>query len=40
MKKLAFVLAAALIVPAVQAADMTEDQKTLYALGAVLGTQV
>lgn len=40
MKKFAFVLAAALIVPAVYAADMTEDQKTLYALGTVLGQQV
>ncbi|MBS1208371.1 MAG: FKBP-type peptidyl-prolyl cis-trans isomerase FkpA precursor [Proteobacteria bacterium] len=39
MKKLAFVLAAALMIPAVQAADMTEDQKTLYALGSVLGQQ-
>jgi len=39
MKKFAFVLAAALIIPAVQAADMTEDQKTLYALGTVLGQQ-
>ena len=40
MKKLALVAALAVLLPAAQAADMTEDQKTLYALGAVLGKQV
>ena len=39
MKKFACVLAAALIAPAVFAADMTEEQKTFYAVGAMLGMQ-
>lgn len=40
MKKFAFALAAIVLMPAVHAADMTDEQKTLYALGAVLGQQV
>jgi FKBP-type peptidyl-prolyl cis-trans isomerase FkpA len=40
MKKFAFALAAIVLVPAVHAADMTDEQKTLYALGTVLGRQV
>lgn len=40
MKKFAFALAASVLVPAVHAADMTDEQKTFYALGAVLGQQV
>lgn len=40
MKKFAFVLVAALCAPLVNAADMTDDQKTLYALGNVLGQQI
>lgn len=39
MKKFVLALAVAVALPA-QAADMTEDQKTFYALGAVLGQQV
>ncbi|MDQ7990467.1 MAG: FKBP-type peptidyl-prolyl cis-trans isomerase [Candidatus Dactylopiibacterium sp.] len=40
MKKLAIALALAALMPAARAADMTEEQKTLYALGAVLGNQI
>jgi FKBP-type peptidyl-prolyl cis-trans isomerase FkpA len=39
MKKIALITALLLALPAL-AADMTDDQKTLYALGAVLGQQV
>ena len=39
MKKLAVLICLSLMLPAVHAADMTEDQKTLYALGVVLGQQ-
>ena len=39
MKKLVLIAALTLALP-LQAADMTEDQKTMYALGAVLGQQV
>ncbi len=40
MKKFAFALASIVLVPAVFAADMTDEQKTFYALGTVLGQQV
>ncbi|MFT4172642.1 MAG: FKBP-type peptidyl-prolyl cis-trans isomerase [Rhodocyclaceae bacterium] len=39
MKTLIAALALALAVPAAVAADMTEDQKTLYAIGLVMGQQ-
>lgn len=39
MKQLAIVLALSLALP-LQAAEMSEDQKTLYALGVVMGQQV
>ena len=39
MKKLAVLICLSLMLPAVHAADMTEAQKTLYALGVVLGQQ-
>jgi FKBP-type peptidyl-prolyl cis-trans isomerase FkpA len=39
MKKLAVLICLSLMLPAVHAAEMTEDQKTLYALGVVLGQQ-
>lgn len=40
MKKLALVAAMLLLLPVAHANEMTEDQKTLYALGLVLGKQV
>lgn len=39
MKKLAVLICLSLMLPAAHATDMTEDQKTLYALGVVLGQQ-
>lgn len=39
MKKLAALVCLSLVLPAVASADMTEDQKTFYALGVVLGQQ-
>lgn len=39
MKKLAVLICLGLMLPVVHAADMTEDQKTFYALGVVLGQQ-
>lgn len=39
MKKLAALVCLSLVLPAVASAEMTEDQKTLYALGVVLGQQ-
>ncbi len=40
MKKFALVAALVMLLPAAHANEMTEDQKTLYALGLVLGKQV
>ncbi|KAF7600053.1 MAG: peptidylprolyl isomerase [Candidatus Dactylopiibacterium carminicum] len=40
MKKFALVAALLVLLPAAQAKEMTEDEKTFYALGLVLGKQV